>query len=249
MTPAHPPSRWQGTRARRTPAAREDAMTALGALNPTSPRRRAIVLSLASLLAGCAATESMPPEHLSALRAKAQACNEALPDITHHDVDRFGRVQTGVCAGRRRGRDPPELPRLRRGQGAVDYMGARSTATDARAPRPRQAGSKSRTSRALTDSGAPGPHRGPQARRGSREPPGHPSSLAFLFRAARSRRPSPPVHRRAPPPDKPSDPGLPRTRDQPQAADSAGGEWAMRDAASPSDGAKLRPAAWTPRVR
>lgn len=68
-------------------------MTPLGALNPTSPRRQAIVLSLASLLAGCAATESMPPEQLSALRAKAQACNEALPDITHHDIDRFGRVQ------------------------------------------------------------------------------------------------------------------------------------------------------------
>jgi hypothetical protein len=56
----------------------------------------AVTLSVAALAAGCAAMESLPPEQLSALQAKAQACSEALPDVTHHAVDRFGRVQASV---------------------------------------------------------------------------------------------------------------------------------------------------------
>ena len=81
-------------RERGMPAAREDSMTRLASPDVMwSGRRRAIAIGLSGLLAGCAAMDSMPPEQLSALRAKAQACNEALPDITHHDVDRFGRVQ------------------------------------------------------------------------------------------------------------------------------------------------------------
>lgn len=60
--------------------------------------RRAILASLASLLAGCASMESAPPERLTELRAKATACNEALPAITYQDVDRFGRV-TAAAAG------------------------------------------------------------------------------------------------------------------------------------------------------
>ena len=209
MTPRAPPVALARDASTETPAAREDAMT--------RPRRTEPHVSPSS------SDRAEPGQPSGRLRshgvdasgaaerapAKAQACNEALPDITHHDVDRFGRVQA-YAQGRRRGRDPPELPRLRRGQGAVDDMGAWSTATDARAPRPRQAGSKSRTSRALTDSGAPGPHRGPQARRGSGEPPGH-RRLWPSFFASRSRQPSPPVHRRAPPPDKHPTP-IPRTR-------------------------------------
>jgi hypothetical protein len=69
-------------------------MARLGSLDVTlSCRRRAIAIGLSGLLASCAATESMPPEQLSALRAKAQACNDALPDVARHDVDRFGRVE------------------------------------------------------------------------------------------------------------------------------------------------------------
>jgi hypothetical protein len=59
--------------------------------------RRAIVASLA-ILAGCASMESAPPERLTQLRTKATACSEALPAITHHDVDRFGRV-TATAGG------------------------------------------------------------------------------------------------------------------------------------------------------
>ena len=54
-----------------------------------SRRGRALLLGAASLLAACA-TES--PERLSQLRTKAQACNEALPDVTQHNVDGTGRV-------------------------------------------------------------------------------------------------------------------------------------------------------------
>ena len=99
-------------RERGMPAAREDSMTRLASLDVMwSGRRRAIAIGLSGLLAGCAAMGSMPPEQLSALRAKAQACNEALPDITHHDVDRFGRVQA-YAQGPQAERHPPELPRL-----------------------------------------------------------------------------------------------------------------------------------------
>ena len=72
-------------------------MTRLDPMELKSSRSsRAMALGLAALLAGCAAMDSVPPEQLSALRAKAQACSEALPDITHHDVDRFGRVQASA---------------------------------------------------------------------------------------------------------------------------------------------------------
>ena len=59
--------------------------------------RRAVRLGLVGLLAGCAAMESAPPERLAELRASAQACGEALPAVTSHDVDRFGNVR--VSAG------------------------------------------------------------------------------------------------------------------------------------------------------
>lgn len=59
--------------------------------------RRAIGLLLLGLLAGCAAMESAPAERQAELRASAQACNEALPAVTWHDVDRFGNVR--VSAG------------------------------------------------------------------------------------------------------------------------------------------------------
>jgi hypothetical protein len=55
--------------------------------------RRAMLAGLAALLAGCASMESAPPGRLSELKEKASACGEALPAVTHHDVDRFGRVR------------------------------------------------------------------------------------------------------------------------------------------------------------
>jgi len=70
-------------------------MTWCGSVNQ-SPLRRAIFLSLVSLLAGCAEMESAPPERLTNLRTKAQACSEALPAISQYDVDRFGRVRASA---------------------------------------------------------------------------------------------------------------------------------------------------------
>jgi hypothetical protein len=59
--------------------------------------RRAIGLLLLGLLAGCAAMESAPSERQAELRASTQACSEALPAVTWHDVDRFGNIR--VSAG------------------------------------------------------------------------------------------------------------------------------------------------------
>jgi hypothetical protein len=59
--------------------------------------RRVLHLGLLGLFAGCASMSSAPPERLAELRATAQACAEALPDVTRHGVDRFGNVQ--VAAG------------------------------------------------------------------------------------------------------------------------------------------------------
>ena len=56
-----------------------------------SRRGRALILGAASLLAACA-TESVPPERVSQLRTKGQACREALPDVTQFNVDSSGRV-------------------------------------------------------------------------------------------------------------------------------------------------------------
>jgi hypothetical protein len=53
-------------------------------------------LGLLGAVAGCAAMESAPPERLTALRARGQACSEALPAVTGYDVDRFGRVRVTV---------------------------------------------------------------------------------------------------------------------------------------------------------
>jgi hypothetical protein len=53
-------------------------------------------VGLSGFLAGCAAMESAPPERLAELRASAQACSQALPAVSHHDVDRFGRVQVSA---------------------------------------------------------------------------------------------------------------------------------------------------------
>jgi len=50
-----------------------------------------LALSAASLLAGCA-TESAPPERLTALRTKGEACKEALPDVSQFNVDGSGSV-------------------------------------------------------------------------------------------------------------------------------------------------------------
>lgn len=50
--------------------------------------------------------ESAPSANLDALRASAQACGEALPDVAYHAVDRFGNVQ--VSAG---GAEPPVIER------------------------------------------------------------------------------------------------------------------------------------------
>jgi hypothetical protein len=60
--------------------------------------RRATLASMVVWLAACASMESAPPERLTQLRTKATACNEALPAITQHDVDRFGRV-TAIAGG------------------------------------------------------------------------------------------------------------------------------------------------------
>jgi hypothetical protein len=53
-------------------------------------------VSLSGLLAGCAAMESAPPERLAELRASGQACSQALPAVSHYDVDRFGRVRVSA---------------------------------------------------------------------------------------------------------------------------------------------------------
>lgn len=58
--------------------------------------RRAILAGMTGVLTGCASMESAPPDRLSELRAKAQACSEALPAISQHSVDRFGRVQASA---------------------------------------------------------------------------------------------------------------------------------------------------------
>jgi membrane-bound lytic murein transglycosylase B len=52
---------------------------------------RALAIGAASLLVACA-TESVPPERLTALRTKAQACQEALPDVNRFNVDGSGSV-------------------------------------------------------------------------------------------------------------------------------------------------------------
>jgi hypothetical protein len=58
--------------------------------------RRAILSGLVSLLAGCAAMQSAPPERRTELRTKATACSEALPAISQYDVDRFGTVRASA---------------------------------------------------------------------------------------------------------------------------------------------------------
>ena len=58
--------------------------------------RSTILAALVVLLAGCAAMDSAPPEQLASLRSKATACGDALPGITQHDVDRFGRVRAAA---------------------------------------------------------------------------------------------------------------------------------------------------------
>jgi hypothetical protein len=50
--------------------------------------------------------ESVPPERLDELRARATACAEALPAITRHDVDRFGAVRASA-----RGPEPDVIER------------------------------------------------------------------------------------------------------------------------------------------
>jgi hypothetical protein len=66
----------------------------------TAPMTRLVggVLSvgLSGLLAGCAAMESAPPERLAELRVSGQACSQALPAVSHYDVDRFGRVRVSA---------------------------------------------------------------------------------------------------------------------------------------------------------
>jgi hypothetical protein len=57
---------------------------------------RAILLGVVSLVAGCAAVDSLPPERLAELRSKAKACSEVLPDIARYDVDRSGNVQASA---------------------------------------------------------------------------------------------------------------------------------------------------------
>ena len=56
-----------------------------------SRRSCAIVLGAASLLAACA-VESVPPERLTEIRAKAQACQDALPDVSRYNVEGSGQV-------------------------------------------------------------------------------------------------------------------------------------------------------------
>jgi hypothetical protein len=148
-------------RERGMPAAREDSMTRLASLDVmSSRRRRAIAIGLSGFLAGCAAMDSMPPEQLSALRAKAQACNEALPDITHHDVDRFGRVQA-YAQGRRRTSSTGTSSTASR-PGAVDDVGARPAPADARPHRTGQPGPRIRAV-------SPDPSSGPAGRRARAE--------------------------------------------------------------------------------
>lgn len=65
------------------------------AVNPW-PLCRAAFAGAVVLLTGCASMESAPPERLNDLRARAQACSQALPSISHYDVDRFGRVQASA---------------------------------------------------------------------------------------------------------------------------------------------------------
>ena len=65
----------------------------------TAPTRLAsgvLGVGLVGLLTGCASMESAPPERLTELRASAQACSQALPAVTYHDVDRFGRVRASA---------------------------------------------------------------------------------------------------------------------------------------------------------
>jgi hypothetical protein len=53
-------------------------------------------VGLVGLVSGCASMESAPPERVAELRASAQACSQALPALTSHDVDRFGRVRASA---------------------------------------------------------------------------------------------------------------------------------------------------------
>ena len=71
-------------------------MTWCDPVNRWSPLRRAMFLGVISLWAGCAAMESAPPERLTDLRTRAQACSAALPAISQYDVDRFGRVRASA---------------------------------------------------------------------------------------------------------------------------------------------------------
>ena len=54
-------------------------------------RSRAILLGAAGLVAACAA-ESVSPERLAEIRAKAGACQEALPDVSRYNVDGSGQA-------------------------------------------------------------------------------------------------------------------------------------------------------------
>ena len=63
------------------------------------PPTRTILLGLVSLAAGCATVNSLPPERLAALRSKAKACSEALPDIARYDIDQSGNIQVSVSSG------------------------------------------------------------------------------------------------------------------------------------------------------
>ena len=58
--------------------------------------RHAILPGLVSLLAGCAAMQSAPPERLAELKTKGAACGEALPAIRSYEVDRFGHVRASA---------------------------------------------------------------------------------------------------------------------------------------------------------
>ena len=53
----------------------------------------AVLLGAMGLLAACASVDTAPPERIADLRAKGKACNQALPDVAHFDVDRYGEVQ------------------------------------------------------------------------------------------------------------------------------------------------------------
>ena len=52
-----------------------------------------VALSVASvLLAACATTPPVSGERLSEIRARAQECMRAHPDVVRYEVDRFGMV-------------------------------------------------------------------------------------------------------------------------------------------------------------